>query len=127
MTARAARYDFRDLKSASSAACAPALGSGVDAGRAGPRREPVAAIGALAIGDAFGVRLAALVVRARIVMRAVATGVEIAAAARARVAKPDALAARELDAGPAGAAVHGFHRAPRSRGLSRALGIGGSG
>jgi hypothetical protein len=57
--------------------------------RAGPRREPIAAIGALTIGDAFGVRLAALVVGARVVMAAVATGVKIATAARARVAEPE--------------------------------------
>ena len=114
-------YGFRDLKSAASTARASAPGSRRGGGSSGPRAGPVAAIGAHAIGDAFRVRLAALVVRARIVMAAVATGVEIAAAARARVAKPDALAARELDAGAAGSAVHGFHRAPRDCGLSRAL------
>ena len=60
-------------------------------------------------------------------MAAVATGVKIAIAARAHVAKPDALPACKLDDDPASPAVHEFHRAPLGRGLSRELGIGGAG
>ncbi len=66
----------------------------------------LAAIRALAIGDPFGIGLAALVVRAGVVVRAVRTNVQIAGACRARVAKRDALAAADLDPAPATEALH---------------------
>ena len=73
---------------------------------AGPRREVLAAIGAFAVADPLRVRLPALVVRARIVVGAVAADVEIPPAVRAGIAKAHPLARAELHESIAGEAMH---------------------
>src|SRR5262249_27712612 len=94
--------------------------------RLGARGEPIAAVGALAIGDALGARLATLVVSARIVMRALTTGMEIGAAGFALVAKADALAARERPLVTTRRAAHERTLRQRHDGVKRARGRGDS-
>jgi hypothetical protein len=79
---------------------------GLSGRRIGPGCEPFAAVGAIAVPDTLRAALAAFVVGGGIVVRAVATDVEVGAT-RARVAEPHAFVAPERLLATAREAVHG--------------------
>ena len=97
-------HDAQLPQSASASTTAPhssAIGAAFPFGWA----EVVAAIGALSIGDAFAVRLSALVVGGGVVVHAVLAGMQVAAAPAAVVSEADALSGRQRRLGVARRAV----------------------
>jgi len=70
------------------------------------RRKPFAAVGSFAVVHPLGLGLAAFVVGARVVVRAVPAAMQVGAAGRALLAKAEALTRRQGEFGTAGETTH---------------------